>query len=417
MSQRLYVHHQRRLVGAISHSAAGAMQFAYDKEWLSAENRFAISVSLPLDKSFTDHTGHIFFANLLPEGVVREQICKSLKISANNDFELLKAIGGDCAGALTISSSEVAESPSVAPRYEPVTDEQLAHWSLGNQDAFSEITGHHNVRLSLAGAQDKLPVHVDGDQILIPVGDAPSTHLLKFASPHYAHLPENETFISFLAAEVGLAAVETRLIKTKKASAALIKRYDRQESSGQWRRLHQEDFCQALAIPSSQKYEKEGGPTLKQCAAIIRQFASIPLVDLQRLLNWTLFNLLVGNADAHGKNLSLLYDSQGAPTLAPFYDLVCTRTYERISREMAMSLGGAWDPDQVHTQRLEQLAVELDFRSKLVLEQAQMQIDNVLAALPVATSKFASQFGDSPVLERLPLVIRKCTRRLKSQLK
>jgi serine/threonine-protein kinase HipA len=417
MNDRLYVHYERRRIGEISLTATGAMRFTYQKEWLDAESPFPISISLPLDGSFAEVSSHNFFSNLLPEGAVREQICKSLKISTNNDFQLLKAIGGDCAGALTISSSEIAELPKALPRYEPVSEEQLTHWSLGNQDAFSEVTGHNEVRLSLAGAQDKLPVHLDDDRILIPIGNTPSTHILKFASPYYAHLPENEVFISLLAKEVGLSAVETRLVKTKKASAALIKRYDRRWSSGEWGRLHQEDFCQALAIRPSQKYEKEGGPTLKQCAAIIKQYASYPLVDLQRLLNWILFNLFVGNADAHGKNLSLLYDSAHAPTLAPFYDLVCTRNYDKNSREMAMSLGGVWDPDLVNTKHLDRLAADLEFQASLVHEYAQNQIAQVENSLPIAIVKYASQYGSSPVLERLPKTIRKCVRRLKSQLK
>lgn len=345
MSAELHVYYRQRSVGAISLSASGLMRFTYHDEWLNSENAFPISLSLPLDGSFDAAKGHHFFANLLPEGPVREQICKSLKTSPNNDFELLKAIGGDCAGALFVTPSSSIEPPHSPPRYEPITEEQLSLWSLGAQTAFSAITGRNKIRLSLAGAQDKLPVHVEGDQILIPIGDAPSTHILKFASPHYSHLPENETFITLLAKEVGLSAVDVRLRKTAKAPIALIRRYDRQAIGGEYVRLHQEDFCQALAISPSQKYEKEGGPSLRQCAEIIRRFASFPLVDLQRLLQWTLFNLLIGNADAHGKNLSLLYDSTGTPTLAPFYDLICTRNYKKISRELAMSFGGIWDPD------------------------------------------------------------------------
>lgn len=187
--------------------------------------------------------------------------------------------------------------------YAPVTEEQIANWSVGAPNAFAAITGHNETRLSLAGAQDKLPVHVDGDQILVPLGSTPSTHILKFASPHESQLPENETFITLLTKRVGLPVVDVRVRKTAGASVTLIARYDRQFESGHWRRLHQEDFCQALGIHASRKYEKEGGPSFKQCAEIVRRHLAFPLVDLQKLMRWSLFNLFVGNADAHGKNL------------------------------------------------------------------------------------------------------------------
>ena len=256
--------------------------------------------------------------------------------------------------------------------------------------------------MSLAGAQDKLPVHIEGDQILIPVGDTPSTHILKFASPFYSHLTENETFVSLLAKAVGLTVVDICLRQTSKARVAVITRYDRVLSHGQYIRLHQEDFCQAIGTPSSNKYEKEGGPSLKQCAEIIRRNTSFPLVDLQRLLQWTLFNLLVGNADAHGKNLSLLYDANGAPGLAPFYDLVCTRNYKKISRDLAMKLGGVSDPDLVAAPHFDALASDFKIRPNVVVNVVKKLTDELIEALPRTAALFADRFGDSPVIERLP---------------
>lgn len=417
MSDQLYVHYQQQLVGLITQTASLVMQFHYDDLWLRSTSNFPISHSLPLDGSFADASSHHFFANLLPEGSVREQICKSLKVSLNNDFELLKAIGGDCAGALTITRSGNIEPKELVPRYKPVTEEQLALWSVGTPNAFAAVTGHSEIRLSLAGAQDKLPVHIDGDQILIPLGNLPSTIILKFASPHYSHLPENETFVSMLAKEVGLPVVDIRVRKTARSSVTLIARYDRQFESGKWIRLHQEDFCQALGIHASRKYEKEGGPSLKQCAEIIRQYTAYPLIDLQKLMRWSLFNLLVGNADAHGKNLSLLYGPNGSTKLAPFYDLVCTRNYKNLSREMAMSLGGVWDPELITVRHFEGLANDLGIRTNLVSEQVKELSERVVASLPIVIESYRQQYGESPVLERLPIVIRKLIRRVQSQLK
>lgn len=417
MSRQLFVHFRQKLVGHITHSASNDIHFEYDGSWVNSPSSFPISLSLPLDGSFAATSGHNYFANLLPEGNVREQICKSLKISPRNDFELLSAIGGDCAGALTIGDLETIDLAESETRYEPVTEEQLALWSIGTPNAFSGVTGQNDVRLSLAGAQDKLPVHVEGDQVLIPVGDTPSTCILKFASPHYAHLPENETFTTLLAKQLGLPAVDVRIRKTTKASISVISRYDRQFESGRWHRLHQEDFCQALGIDASHKYEKEGGPSLKQCAEVIRKFSTYPLVDLQKLMQWSLFNFFVGNADAHGKNLSLLYNATGGPNLAPFYDLVCTRNYKNLSRELAMNFGGAWNPDLVTAKHFGGLASDLGFQPKFVLEQAQQFSQRIDEALPISIEAYNNQFGQSPVLERLPMIIRKQIRRMGSQWK
>ncbi|MCU0709005.1 MAG: type II toxin-antitoxin system HipA family toxin [Pirellula sp.] len=415
MSESLYVHFGSQTVGVLELANDNLMRFEYRPDWIRAEGTFPISLSLPFDGSYTDRASHHYFANLLPEGNVREQICRALGISPSNDFELLKAIGGECAGALEVSPRCEPSAPANPPRYEPVTDEQLAQWSVGTPDAFSDVTGHDEVRLSLAGAQDKLPVHVDDDGvILIPVAGSPSTHILKFASPFYSHLPENETFMALLAKSVGLPVVDIQLRATPKARIAVIARYDRVLRDGVYHRLHQEDFCQALGISPSNKYQKEGGPSLKQCAEVIRRHAAFPLVDLNKFLQWALFNWLAGNADAHGKNLSLLYDQSGAPSLAPFYDLVCTRNYKNLSRFLAMEMGGTADPDLVGARHLEAFAAEVKLRPKLVLGVADALLEQIANALDPVSASFVEQYGDSPIVERVPMVIRKQIRRART---
>lgn len=415
MTQRLYVHYGSLLVGEIELNRAGRMRFDYSHSWLSQKSAFPVSISLPFDGAFTEDASHSFFANLLPEGHVREQICKSLKISITNDFALLMAIGGDCAGALSITDSAESLPSTFEDEYELVSEQQLANWSLGAPDAFSAVTGHGSIRLSLAGAQDKLPVHMHQDAIWLPTGNAPSTYILKFASRFYSHLPENETFIALLGRNVGLPVVDVKLRPTAKSTVAMIRRYDRATVDDRIVRLHQEDFCQALGINASQKYEKEGGPSIHQCVQIIRRHSSYPLVDLQHLLRWVFFNLCAGNADAHGKNLSLLYDEKASPRLAPFYDLICTRNYKRISRETAMRIGGESDPDLVTTKHLEGLANDFDIRPKLVLDQFRQFTELVESALPVTIQQYLELHGSSPVLERLPITIKKIIRRLRGR--
>lgn len=415
MAETLFVHYQQYTVGELTLAASGLMEFKYRLEWQRNPDGFPVSISLPLDGNYDAQASHHFFVNLLPEASVRQQICQSLQISQGNDFELLKAIGGDCAGALAITLSDAPIEQD--QRYEAVSERQLADWSVGTPNAFSAVTGQDEVRLSLAGAQDKLPVHIQDDDIFIPLGNTPSTSLMKFASPIYSHLPENETFVIMLAKAVGLPVVDIRLRPTKRAAIAVIARYDRFLENGSYRRLHQEDFCQALGIGAASKYEKEGGPGLRQCAEVIRRQTSFPLVELQKLMQWTLFNLLVGNADAHGKNLSLLYVDRRRLQLAPFYDLVCTRNYKNISRHLAMSLGGVTDPDQIGAKQLHALADDLGMRATVVTKAAAGLSDQLQQTIPEVVNRFADTFGTSPILERIPIIVRKQLRRLKTTLR
>jgi len=415
VAETLFVHYQQHTVGTLTLVASGLMEFKYRSEWQRNPDGFPVSISLPLDGNFDAQASQNFFVNLLPEANVRLQICQSLQISQGNDFELLKAIGGDCAGALaiTLSDAPVAQDQ----RYEAVSERQLADWSVGTPNAFSAVTGQDEVRLSLAGAQDKLPVHIQDDGIFIPLGNTPSTSLMKFASPIYSHLPDNETFVTMMASAVGLPVVDIRLRPTKRAAIAVIARYDRVLENGSYRRLHQEDFCQALGIGAARKYEKEGGPSLRQCAEVIRRHTSFPLIELQKLMHWTLFNLMAGNADAHGKNLSLLYVDRRRLQLAPFYDLVCTRNYKNISRHLAMSLGGVTDPDQIGPKQLHALADDLGVRATVVTKAAASMSDQLQQTIPDVVTRFADIFGASPVLERIPIIVRKQLRRLKTTLR
>ncbi len=415
MSEAMFVHFRDAVVGQLTLSASGLMEFQYAPAWQQNSDRFPISISLPLDGTYDAHASHHFFVNLLPEATIRQQICQSLQISQGNDFGLLKAIGGDCAGALAITLSDATVLPE--QRYEAISERQLADWSVGTPNAFSAVTGHDEVRLSLAGAQDKLPVHLQDDRILIPLGNTPSTSLLKFASPIYSHLPENETFVTMLAKAVGLPVVDIQLRQTDRSAIAVIARYDRVLEDGCYRRLHQEDFCQTLGISPAKKYEKEGGPGLRQCAEIIRRHTSFPLIELQKLMNWTLFNLLAGNADAHGKNLSLLYADRRSLQLAPFYDLVCTRNYKNISRHLAMSLGSVTDPDQIGAKQLQAMADDLGVRATVVLKAADSLSEQLRQTMPEVVTRFADTFGPSPILERIPIIIHKQIRRLTTLLR
>jgi serine/threonine-protein kinase HipA len=160
-----------------------------------------------------------------------------------------------------------------------------------------------------------------------------------------------------LAKAVGLAAAETTAHQVEDVPYLLSRRYDRAiDEHGTIHRLHQEDFCQALGIPAEIKYQAEGGPGLKDCFAMLRVASSNPVRDLRALLDAVIFNLLIGNNDAHAKNYALLYGADGARRLAPLYDLVSTVYYPEIDNTLAMKIGGEANPDRVFGKEFEAFA-------------------------------------------------------------
>ena len=405
-----------QLIGQISTNDGVSIQFSYLESWLKNETSFPISISIPLTAdSVEDETANNFFVNLLPEEAIRKRTCEKLGISVGNHYELLKRIGGDCAGALTILPE--GKCPIQKDEYKPISQEQLAGWSKGDQFAFAEVAGEEEVRLSLAGAQDKLPVKVDGNEFFLPLGNSPSTHILKFASHYFSHLPENETFTTMLARAAGVETVAISLYQTNRSRIAVVERYDRIEADGVFSRTHQEDFCQALGMHPSEKYQKEGGPSIKQCVELIKSVCSVPAVELEKFIRWVMFNWLGYNADAHAKNISFLFIN-GETKLTPFYDLVCTNNYERLSKNLAMSIGGEYLPGGVNQNHLGALAQELEVNLSYLNQLAAETAGKLQDSMDETIEEFKDLYGDSPVLERISIIVRsRCRRALNSSLK
>ena len=325
-----------------------------------------------------------FFSGILPEQSLRELVARNLGISARNDFAMLEKIGGECAGAVTFTPAG-QPLPGSPARYRDLSDDDLVSM-LKTLPRCPLLAGEEDVRLSLAGAQDKVAVKVSGSQISIPLENAPSTHVLKPASERFAGVPFNEVLCLKLASAVGIptAAGETRTIQGM--DYALIERYDRTSSQTpeglRYERLHHEDFCQALGIVSEHKYQNEGGPSFKQCFDLLRAVSSAPVIDLRRLLDAAIFNYLIGNHDAHGKNFSLLYSpGQDSVRFATLYDLVCTLYYPELSRKMAMKIGAEYLLDKIAPRNFEKLAAETGLAKPLVKRRVPALAGKILEAL------------------------------------
>jgi serine/threonine-protein kinase HipA len=360
----------------------GQMVFKYAPAWLENPKALPLSHSLPLQQErFSSKLCRGFFAGILPEESKREIVARNLGISKANDYAMLEQIGGECAGAVTFIPAGTA-LPPLDYHYRKLTDDELLE-ILTLLPRRPLMAGEEGIRLSLAGAQDKIAVHVSGENISVPLGGAPSTHILKPAIERFEGLVFNEAFCMQLAKAVDLPVANTEIRKIGTVDYLLVERYDRHvDPKGNIHRVHQEDFCQALGIVSEQKYQSEGGPSLKDCFKLLREISSRPVIDLANLLDGVIFNLLIGNHDAHGKNFSLLYGTQRtASQLAPFYDLVSTVYYPELSPRMAMKFGKEAESSRVTRRHLEKFAQEAELAVPMVRKRANDLTHRVLSQL------------------------------------
>ncbi|MCP4374233.1 MAG: type II toxin-antitoxin system HipA family toxin [Deltaproteobacteria bacterium] len=376
---RVYLHNS--LSGLLWLDDNRRFSFQYDPNYLKDQDSIPLSLSLPLrEEPYTNDTPRPFFGNLLPEGEVRSLIAKIKQISEHNDFKLLEAIGGECAGAVSIVSEHTTystESDYIAlsgQEVEDIIEENAIRPVLIIKD---------ELRLSLAGAQNKIPLYIDDGKFYLTLGIAPSSHILKPQSPYFADVVQNEHFCMKLARAALLPAPKSFIWKGKNHFAYIVERYDRiKAKNGKMERLHQEDLCQVLGYMPDQKYENEGGPGLSECGRIIELYSSNPILDKQALVKWVTFNYFIGNADAHGKNISLIRERTGSTRLAPFYDLISTRVYPEISSKMAMKIGKESRFDWVMERHWQQMADQLDLKYtylKRLLKQIAGTLETVMA--------------------------------------
>lgn len=362
---KMKVWHESLLVGDLRYDEVRKeLSFKYSQNWLSHAQAFPLSVQLPLQSMEYVDAASTFFANLLPEAKIRELLSRSLGISEANDYEFLRALGGDCAGAFVI-----AEKPPLS------SEDKLQRIHLRDIKKMNEtfpsvsvqLLKEGQMRLSLAGAQDKIAVRYKDGSLFLPQQGTPSSHILKFPGRDYKNLIENEFLFLNIAKKCGLNVPHSEILEHEGFRVLLVERYDRSYTGGKWNRLHQEDFCQALGFSSHMKYQKEGGPTLKDVFQMIQTTSVDPVMDIQQFIQWIVFNVAIGNCDHHAKNLSLLRTSQGW-RLSPFYDLLCTKYYPSLSKEQAQSIGGQYDGGNLNINHWKLQMKELDYSWSLFLK-------------------------------------------------
>ena len=393
------------------YSDNATLSFAYNPEYLDGRNASKLSASLPLTDTVFDHqVTSAFFSGLLPDEDVRARLATYLGISEKNTFALLKEIGGECAGAVSVYPQGTSPEAADKPTYRVLEDNEAAE-ILTSLDKRPLLAGEEDVRISGAGAQDKLMIcFVDG-KVAIPTSNTPSTHIIKPAIKWAEDSVHNEFFCMKLAEAVGLRVPKAEIFWLKGEPYYLVERYDRKRGeNGLIKRLHQEDFCQAMRISPEIKYENEGGPTLEQCFALLDgRIASGCMSGRNKLslFHGVIFNFLIGNGDAHGKNFSILYEDGAMESLSPFYDLMCTVVYSNTYKaKMAMKLGGKYRFRDLTARQWEKLGETLGFRLDFLRRQILTMNDRVVEAAAILSDKLnKNPETKSPIYERIKSII------------
>lgn len=367
-------------------------QFAYEPGWLAAPDSFDLSPQLPRANGEIHDGGsqrpvQWFFDNLLPEEQARSLLAQDAKVDVADAFALLAYYGAESAGALTLLPPEQALPDG---GLQPLPTAELAR-RIDNLPRVS-LGQSAPKRMSLAGAQHKLALVLREGALYEPLGQEPSTHILKPDHPereHYPHSAANEWFVMRLAAAMKLPvpAVELRQVPH---SVYLVERFDRQRVDGRLQRRHVLDACQLLSLDRTYKYRMATLETLQRLVELCRSKA----LSRQALLRWALFNALLGNNDAHLKNLSFFVGARGIE-LTPHYDLLSTSVYARdnawgtaelswpmgkarrfaeLTRADVLAFGAVLGlPASVTTRQLDGLVGRLPEAADLLLERALQQ--------------------------------------------
>jgi len=378
--ETLEVYLCNRFAGILSRDAGGSLAFRYDATYLQSPLAAVLSSTLPLSSDpYGERDIAAFFSNLLPDESVRQRIAEILHLTAEDTFGLLRVLGGDCAGAISFYEPGKKPDNEKEPVYLELSDgeasallEDLANRPLGINEEFRGISG--------AGAQDKLIACIRDGKVLLPLHGTPSTHILKPGIDRFPESVFNEWFCMQLAKSCGFDTAEADIMTFGGFPYYVTTRYDRETANGMTRRLHQEDFCQLLKCRPEIKYQDQGGPSITDCVGLLRSLR-LPAADLLSFVDRVIFNFLIGNGDAHGKNFSLLYRN-GVPRLAPSYDLLCTTVYPPIAKKMAMKFDGKFDFHWITAGKIVRTFARAGVGEKLIKDSLSRQITTIRAKLP-----------------------------------
>lgn len=371
MSATLLAIADGRLMGEVVWSK-NRLLFRYDSGWQSDKKAFPLSLSMPLVVQEHGHAAvEAFLWGLLPDNdAVLERWGRRFKVSARNPFRLIEHVGEDCAGAVQFARpnrlDDLLGESSGKPAVKWLSPDDLTERiALLVRDAAASRLGGDTGQFSLAGAQPKIALYRDAKtgRWGIPEGRTPTTHIMKPSTGAFEGQIENEHFCLRLAMELGFPTAGSWLVQSGEIPVIVIERYDRLEKAGRMKRVHQEDFCQALACRPQNKYQNQGGPSAKAVAELLRIHSSAPEDDVHRFVDSLILNWLIVGTDAHAKNYSLLIGASSKVRLSPLYDLASSLPYPKQIQPrkatLAMKIGREYRAHNIGKQEWENCAREL----------------------------------------------------------
>ena len=326
--------------------SAGAYFLQYDEQWLTQPGSFVLSPQFPLQRDeFRGHLVKVFFENLLPEGDSLKDILATLQLRNAETLDIMGALGQELPGILSILPDGIA--PQAAQQYQALSAAELQARLKAQKERKTPLllSNQQHTSMSIAGAQPKMGLRYvpkkgkRNEEFFESIGSSPSTHILKPDSlqPRYQPSAINEFACMKLARAIKLPVPDVWLVRVPDA-AFIVQRYDRMELDGNVVCQHQIDGCQILGVGPGWKYERTA--RLVSLPLIIKTLRDLSIsgADMLQVQRWVMFNFLIGNADAHGKNISVLLGAQGI-RLAPFYDLLNVRVYG--DENLALRIGDA----------------------------------------------------------------------------
>ena len=393
MTHALHVWAGDAKVAAIEHEGRDdRWSLRYAEPWLADAQSYPLSPALPLARPDTDHASASikrFIEHLLPEGRALDVAVAYNGLAKTNVFGLIWALGTETAGALRFTAEASAAHPTAEPSLREIPLQELDQ-RIAEREHVPLTVWDGKVRMSVAGLQEKLLVYLDrplrdgGRLFLVDGLRLASTYILKpdTANPQTPHLAVNEHFCMSLASRMGLPAAEVELLRTPRP-VLVVRRFDREvEHIGGQPRVHRRhiiDTCQACDLPVAYKYERNLGGAeavrhIRDGVSFQRLFGCADLTankaaSRMAMLRWALFQFLIGNSDAHGKNFSFFVGPGGLLEPTPWYDLVSVLQYKGLDTELAMAYGDVFNHAEVSAFALADFATRCGVDRQLMLRE------------------------------------------------
>jgi len=380
--------------------------FLYMEAWVKDSVAFPISPYILFGKTSDSHDVINFIRNLFPEGELFDTLLYNLNVSKNNLYAVLNEIGRDTPGALSFGGL-VNKKEDLREIMEQELTEKL---DLNSVQELVVWDGKY--RLSVAGVQRKLNLLVKDEKLFLANGDYSSTHILKFSKPKKNHLIINELICMRLAHASKIDVPEVRFRQFGQHSALLVTRFDRKLNGNGVLKRHIIDGCQALNRAPEYKYEQSFGAGndvkhIRDGIGLVELFSisemtRVPIKTKDSLIDWVLFNLIIGNSDAHGKNISFIISHKGI-ILSPFYDMLSisyeAKLVDKIDSRLAMAIGDNFDVDKITAFDLLCFSESIDFPLNKMEKKLSRMLDNVERS--INTKGFYLNANDDEISEEI----------------